>query len=259
MTMLASEIEVRLAKKFASPEFAFMPQMNQGTGSHAGRRADAVAFSLWPSRGLDLYGFEIKISRSDLSSEVRNPEKAEAIQRFCDLWWLVTPPGLTSDMDLLPTTWGVLEVDGRGVRVTKQAPRLTPEPMTRNVIAAMFRAFHETVPYLRENFIPADSVKGEIERRAQERIAAHRHDENHELRQLREAVAAFESASGIKIEDQWSAGRIGEVVNAIVKAGGPQHFVNTFGPTAARLRTALEAVEAAMDAIDRAKAAEVSA
>lgn len=259
MTMGAAEIEAKLAKKFGAPEFAFMPQMNQGTGLQAGRRADAVAFSLWPSRGLDLHGFEIKISRSDLASEVKNPEKAEAIQKFCDFWWLVTPPGLTTELDLLPGTWGLIEVNGQGVKAKRQAPRLTPQPLTRNVIAAMFRAFQATVPYLKENFIPADSVKDEIERRVKESAESKRDHENWELKNLREAVASFEAASGIKIADRWNGERIGEVVAAILKAGGPQQFVNTLGPTAARLRTILEAVETAMAAIDKLKGLEVTA
>ena len=215
-TLGAAQIETALAKKFGAPEYAFMPQLNQGTGSNGGRRADAVAFSLWSSRGLHLSGFEIKVSRSDLATEIKKPEKAEAIQRYCDYWWLVTPVGLTTATDILPPTWGVMEVNGRGVSVKRQAPKLEPEPWTRVFIASTFRAFHETVPYLRENFVCIDDVKAEIDKRATEISERERKGTDRELSELREAVAAFEKASGIEIRRQWSAGQIGTALRALM-------------------------------------------
>lgn len=251
----AAEIEARLAKRFAAPEYAFMPQMGQGTGSTAGRRADAVAFSLWPSRGLDLSGFEIKISRSDLASEIKNPEKAEAIQRFCDFWWLVTPVGLTSEADMIPVTWGIMEVDGRGVKVKRQAPRLEPQPLTRPIIAAMFRGFHECVPYLRENFVALDDVETQIAERAQKIADSKRSYELHELTNLKKTVARFEEESGINLakEYDWTAGRIGEVVKTIVAAGGIERLGATLLYEENRLTRAIESIRAAISAIDETK------
>jgi hypothetical protein len=245
---LGAEIEAKLAKKYGAPAFAFMPQMNQGTGQHVGRIADAVAFSLWPSRGLDLYGFEIKVSRSDLASEIKNPAKAEAIQRYCDFWFLVTPAGLTSDMDFIPATWGLIEADGTGLKIKKQAPRLTPEALTKPAIASMFRAFHDTVPYLKENFVCVDDLKARIDERAAE-VAQQRHrDRSDELERLKRVVQRFEEASGVKIENEWSVGNVGKVVRYIVDAHGPWQFDSSLANEARRLREALAAVEAAREA-----------
>lgn len=240
----ADRIEAQLAKRFKAPEFAFMPQLNQGTGVNAGRRADAVAFSLWPSRGLHLHGFEIKVSRNDLAQELRQPAKAEAIQQFCHFWWLAVPRELVSDADLIPPTWGILEVDGNGVRVRKQAPLLTPQDLTITITAAIFRSFSETVPYLRENYVHVE----EIEKTVQERIGQRTEHEDRwaksELKRLEDKLATFEEQSGIRI-DSWDAGRIGEVAKKLVEAEGVHRLRSTLQHEAERLTAALGAIEAA--------------
>jgi len=53
-----------LQKRFPSEEYACLPQVRNATGySSVIRTADAIAMSLWPSRGLDLHGFEFKSLR----------------------------------------------------------------------------------------------------------------------------------------------------------------------------------------------------
>ena len=55
-----------LRYRFCQPEWAFLSQVRNGTGYlRTTRTADALAMSLWPSRGLHLYGFEIKVRKSD--------------------------------------------------------------------------------------------------------------------------------------------------------------------------------------------------
>lgn len=79
-----------LRKRYEPPAWAFLEQVRNSTGwKRTERYADAVAMSLWPSRGLEVHGFEIKVSRSDVLKELRDPEKAAPIMRFCDRWWLV--------------------------------------------------------------------------------------------------------------------------------------------------------------------------
>ena len=251
-TLGAGQIEAALAKRFASPEYAFMPQLNQGTGSNGGRRADAVAFSLWPSRGLHLSGFEIKVSRSDLATEIKKPEKAEAIQRFCDFWWLVTPAGLTNEMDILPPTWGLMEVTGRGVKVKRQAPKLEPETWTRAFIASTFRAFHETVPYLRANFVCVDDVEGEISKRATEISERERKGTDRQLSELRSAVDAFEKASGIEIRNEWRTAEIGRALRALIHTEGivdSRYVVNALQGQRDRIAQGLASIDAALSAI----------
>lgn len=104
------------------------------------RTADAIAVDLWPSSGNLVHGFEVKVSRSDWLTEMRDPTKADAIRRYCDHWWLVVPVAEIA-RDGVPEGWGLLAVgsDGR-LRVRTQAPRLDREPMPPTFVASLLRA-----------------------------------------------------------------------------------------------------------------------
>src|ERR1035437_8757229 len=78
-----------LQVRYKSDAYALFPQVRETTGSACTRTADAIAFGLWPSRGMEVEGFEIKISRGDWLRELKSPSKAEGIFQFCDRWWIV--------------------------------------------------------------------------------------------------------------------------------------------------------------------------
>lgn len=103
------------------------------------RTADALAVDLWPSSGHPVHGFEVKVSRSDWLTELRDPEKAEAFKRYCTHWWLVVPDAAIVRDDL-PSDWGLLVVAGDSLRARRPAPRLTPDPMPIEMTAAWLRA-----------------------------------------------------------------------------------------------------------------------
>ena len=69
--------------------FAFMEQVGNATGWECNRHADAIVVSLWKSRGLEIMGFETKVSRSDWLKELKQPEKADEISKYCHRWYLV--------------------------------------------------------------------------------------------------------------------------------------------------------------------------
>lgn len=140
--MRSAEVRAALARKFAAPEYALFYEVGDATGGRSRRWADAIAMGLWPSRGLALQGFEIKVSRGDWLSEMRNPAKAEAIARFCTYWWIVTPPGIVKDGEL-PEGWGLYEVQTNGLRCVKQAPKLEPQPVDMPFLAALLRRADE--------------------------------------------------------------------------------------------------------------------
>ena len=75
-------------------EWAFMAQVRNAAGFNATRTLDALALHLWPSRGLVLHGFEIKVSRSDWLREVKDPAKAEDACRLVEYFWIVAPKGV---------------------------------------------------------------------------------------------------------------------------------------------------------------------
>jgi len=107
----AAEILVSLQERFCGPQYAFLPAVRDRTGMGASRTADAMAMSLWPSRGLELFGFEIKVSRMDWLRELKAPEKSEELFGYCDRWYVVV-----ADKSIYRPS--ILEVDkGDSVRI----------------------------------------------------------------------------------------------------------------------------------------------
>jgi len=124
--------------------YARAEHVRSGAGFDASRTADFIAMDLWPSKGLRLHGHEVKVSRSDWLTELRDPSKAEEFKRFMDHWWLVVSDrGIVRDD--LPDGWGLMAPDASGrLRVVKSAPKLKAEPMPRTMWAALLRAVGKT-------------------------------------------------------------------------------------------------------------------
>lgn len=112
--------------------------------SHAGfdarRTADFIAMDLWPSKGLALHGHEVKVSRSDWLTELKDPEKAMEFIPYMDYWWLVVSDAKIVRPGELPDGWGLMAKNGTGLIVKRQAPRRTTEPMPKTMMAAFLRA-----------------------------------------------------------------------------------------------------------------------
>lgn len=96
-----------------SGEYAFLTHVRSAAGFDANRTFDAVAVSLWPSRGLALDVFEVKVSRSDWQRELSKPAKAEDACAVADRFWIVAPAGAVRSGEL-PPKWGLIEVTGDG-------------------------------------------------------------------------------------------------------------------------------------------------
>lgn len=128
------------------PEWAVMTEVGQGTGSNAGRYADAIAMNLWPSRQLAIHGYEVKASRGDWLRELNHPEKAEPIAAYCDYWWIVANDGVVKDD--LPDGWGLL-IPNAGERlrvVTRATKRTFVRDTDRTFVAAMLRRAVQQAP-----------------------------------------------------------------------------------------------------------------
>lgn len=112
-------------------------------GFSATRTADLIVQDLWPSKGLEIIGHEVKVSRSDWLRELKDPAKADVFRRYCHRWWLVVPdPKIVRDD--LPEGWGLLALRGSRLHAYRPAPLLHPEPMPRTMQVAMLRAATQT-------------------------------------------------------------------------------------------------------------------
>ena len=93
------------------------------------RRADAIWMS---ARTAVISGYEIKVTRQDLLSELRDPTKCEPWLKYCDYWWLAVGHASIVDglMDQIPADWGVCTPPTSPTRrmftVLRDAPKLVP-------------------------------------------------------------------------------------------------------------------------------------
>jgi len=201
-TMLA-RLEARYRQSSGNgPVWAFIPKVRNAAGFSATRTIDAIAMSLWPSRGLELHGHEIKVSRSDWLRELKDPQKAEAFTDLVDRWWLVVSDAKIVSPGELPPTWGMMVAHGRGLRVVVEAPPLPPtdsEWMPRTFLAALLRSACRTVETTPAQIEAAvEAARAEWEERHAAQIEGWRESRDG----LRGHLRAFEEATGISL-DSW--------------------------------------------------------
>lgn len=139
--MKSSNVIAALRDSYKQPEWAFFTEVTDGTGAASTRRADAIAMNMWPSRALEIRGFEVKVSRSDLKSELLDPSKAEAFAQYTDSFYLAVPKGLTDGFDI-PPNWGIIEVTEAGKTRIKRQGIINKDAtaLTREFVAGLLRA-----------------------------------------------------------------------------------------------------------------------
>lgn len=219
----AADVRALLRKRYAHPEWALCFEVANGTGAAARRYADAVAMNLFPSRGLALHGFEIKVSKSDFRSEIAKPEKSVDVQQYCDHWWIVAPAEAV-DETLLPKTWGWMRVDGARLVVAKQAPELEAKPVTRTFMAALVRRANEVDAAEVDKLVrdKVDAIRQDDEKRFERRL-------NERARKGDEAVKALqELRERIGSEDHWRM-LDNEAVAKAVKLVSTAGVLGTYG------------------------------
>lgn len=213
------------------------------------RTADAIAFSLWPSRGLYATGYEIKVSNAGLNKEFKEPEKAEEIARFCRMWFVVTPLGLCKP-EGLPSAWGLVEVkpDMKLKWTNPCVPNMEAQEPTWQFVCSIMRNMEDSC-------VP----RADFERRLASGIAdaekRHKDMDGWELKQAREAltdlrerVADFEKRAGFTL-DKYSHhfnGEIGEAVKLL------RHYRESPLERIVALKGAAERIASDIDVIVRA-------
>jgi len=225
-----ADIVEALARRHPENEWAFFAQVRNGTGfQRETRMADAIAMNLWPSRGMEVHGFEVKVSRPDFLHELQQPEKADSIAKYCDRWWLaISSPDIVHSGEL-PAAWGLLVMDGDKLACRKEAPRLEAAPLDRAFVASLLRN-------------QAECPNKDLEKRYQEGIDAGQAMAVRELRTLRDEVARFEADSGVKIHDNWSYGDVGKAVRAVALMSRQVREVQRAAEAARRIADGLQAI-----------------
>lgn len=209
-----SELVAMLARKYPAPAFALLSQLRSGTGFVEARTADAAVFSLWPSRGLELYGFECKSSRTDWLKELADPKKAAKIQRYCHRWWIVCGGSDIVQPGELPANWGLMVVskNGQGLSVKVAAPELKPEPPNLSLVCAIMRRVTDNnVPRVKHNEIVKRVEKESFQKGQDSAGPAGEAEYRENFLELRGYVDRFEKQSGIDLDD-WDWERLANAV-----------------------------------------------
>lgn len=195
--------------------FVYINEVRNGTGyTRREGYCDAIGMDLWPSRGLLLTGFELKVSRNDWLKELKNPQKAETFFQYCDRWFLVV-----GDKDIvkegeLPEPWGLIVPRGKGLTIAKAAPvdKRKVKPIDRLFLAALLRsavqhaASRKQLEEVRAKAYEEGVARGEQSRSFKEET----------LRELRESVQRFEKAAGVSLT-RWYANGKPEEIGAALK------------------------------------------
>lgn len=212
----AREVIGRLRVRYPAGAYALLEQVGDSTGARHHRWADAVVMSLWPSRGLEVIGIEVKVRRSDWLKELATPEKADAIAKNCDRWYLAVGDEAIVQDGELPKGWGLLVPKADGLRCKVEAKLVEPEPVQdRGFIAAVLRQAQCQIT--EEAVLKREYERGFGDGKREEKEYQERfnHDKE-ELVRLTKKVKDFEKASGVSIINCWNAGNVGEAVNSVL-------------------------------------------
>ncbi len=199
-----------LLARYPRPGWALFFEVpnSKGIGGGTRRFADAIAVGLWPSVGHEIVGFEFKASRSDWLGELKKPEKANEIMRYCHRWWLVAQGPDVFEKEELPATWGALEWGGNKFKVAKKAPNLEPEAPPMGFFCALLARSQE-------GMLHREEIQKEIE---QAKVDGRRED-SWERQRLERDVASlkarlfnFKKETGIDLTCEW---HLGETISAI--------------------------------------------
>lgn len=247
-----------LGTRYAAPVYAFLWQVRNGTGwtRSQARTADALAMSLWPSRGLELIGFEVKSNRSDWLNEMRNPAKAEEICRFCDRWYIVAAAADIVDEGELPPNWGLIVVEKGRLRTAVRAEKFEDvQELDKPMLCAILRKVVEiAVPQAKLDSAYNKGYTSGCE--TGERVAASDVKFGKlKIEDLEKDIRDFEKASGVKIDGWDGAKAIGEAVKMVLndQHTGMKRQLERFRDTIARL---LEDTDKAIAAVKEPTPAE---
>lgn len=209
----AHDLFLRLQGTFSVPAYITLEEVRDATGFDGHRTADAMAISLYRSRGKSIYGFEMKVSRNDWLKELKQPEKAESIIRYCNYWALVVPDKSIVKDGELPESWGMYVAQKNRLKCVVPCPKLDPIPMSLTMLTALIYAVSN-----RQSKLDAAAMRAEWDRGYKScKDSFHRNDYEEYYRELKEKVEAYEKASGLSIQHGWQKpDKVGGIVKLLL-------------------------------------------
>lgn len=239
---ITADLYRRLRLRFGSQTTGHVLLQNVGDGAGHGNSgwSDAIAMQTWPSKGLRIFGFEVKASRSDWLRELDKPWKNSEWIACCSEWYLVALKGVCKDEEL-PDGWGLMVPSGADrLRITRRSEKECSPPSVE-LMAAVFRAAGNYESSRRRE--DRNAMRDEIRRDFEERIASAEESRQLALEEVRRLKTAL-GGSWRSIEDL-------EAVAAAVRDTSKEEVRRTAEKTLNLLRPIVNQLEAAAEAVGR--------
>jgi hypothetical protein len=214
----SDEVMDALKIRYNNYGFVLLKNVANGVGNKS-RYADAIVMSLFASRGLNIYGFEIKVSRQDWLHELKHPDKADVIHNMCDGWYIVTgDPSIVLEGEL-PEGWGLLTAKNKKTLIEIVKPTLKERQPTidRHFLASILvRVCQQATPEAIMKDVHKDAYELGVKKGKE--LYEERLQDTYKVRdELRQKINDFEKASGIPIDNYWNPSqKIGTIVRAIL-------------------------------------------
>jgi len=231
VTMNTAELTKALHNRYDDNafEYAFLEQVGNATGMSCNRHADAIAVSLWQSRGLTITGFEIKSSRQDWTHELKHPEKADDIASYCHYWYLVLGDENITQFGEVPSNWGVMiPKDKDNLKIIKQAVlNKKAKKIDMPFLCAILRKAQKQIiePAKLEAKYNEGYKEGIKDEKANNEFTVKHKTE--ELSELKQIVRTFEDTVGFKITyTPFKPEEVGKAVNDVLSGAYKRELKN---------------------------------
>lgn len=243
-------IESLMRDKYCAPEWALLFNVGNGTGHHCTGWADAIAMSLYPSRGLAIHGFEFKASRTDWTKELKDPHKAEKVAKYCDFWWLVARADIVKDAEL-PLGWGQMEWRDSKLKLVRAASQMKPVQLDREFIAAILRRSAESDQKVIDELVrkQVDKDRAEHQQSRKDAIERDRSEYSKVLKNLKE----LKEKTGIDLRGYQATDEVARAIKLVLDSdlvsdySGIQRIIETVEAFAKRIRETASAAGVVLD------------
>lgn len=202
--MNAEQVRIALSRRWPDTEYLSIAEAPQDA-MRQGRKLDVLVLSLWASRGHQLDGIEIKVSLSDWKRERDDGAKADWWWAHVHRFWLAVPAALIEKvLPDLPPGWGLLGCTLDGLPFVHRKPETKmPDSLPWTACIGLLRAAADAGKSALWRAEERGRQRGIELGKAEAALGTPEGAAQREVERLRAKIAAFESASGLTLQDRW--------------------------------------------------------
>lgn len=165
-TYTAKDIIALLETRFKEPrQYTFATEVGNSTGMAQTRRLDFCVIDHFQSNDFAIEGIEVKISKADLMTEIRNPSKHNIFFDDLNFYSLACPHYILDKevMELIPPHWGIYVVKDNKLRAKRKPVPLHDRPaekINKEFVSTFIRRINEPKVQTLDNMLQEEYDKG---------------------------------------------------------------------------------------------------